>query len=152
MKKCILFFLLLGLFVGCEKDEDPIIYKRAFVNNRGYDFSKGEVNLDFYYKNDGEIVNWYPTEGSNPDYSEGLWWKNESDNVNYQQKHMGIVNLESVDKISLDWDEILVPLLVDNVYIVMCQDGFSKFKVLSKDNEKWEVEIEYEYTETGNFK
>lgn len=152
MKSANLVFILSFclFFSSCKKDEN-YEYPTATLNDIGFDFSEGITNFDIVNDNDGEVVNYYPRGGNNPDFSNGLWWNSNSMYLINQQKDYGEIELSEIKEVDPIFDNTLSPLLVNHCYVTTCIDGFAKFLVLSVDTTNWLVEVEYEFCETGIF-
>jgi hypothetical protein len=168
MKKILTFSLMcLFLFVfSCkkaEKDPDPIpnnnsAYKTVTLTHDGFDFSAGHSDTVDWQNNDCDLIGWHsgilashPTYASNTTYT---WIRNDQvDNVNYQSwvKNYGNIDETTITSTTVNNDSIIDPLLVGDVWVVKCHDGFAKFKVLSVNGVDWEANVKYVYTSTNSF-
>ena len=153
MKKSLLLLVLIAFsatfFVACEgDDDDDDATKTATLVHWGYDFSKGLNGEQDGCESDGEVIAWYPGGGSHPQYSEGLWWRNDQNGLKNEQKDMGTVNYSSINSAPAEWDSLINPLLVGHTYVVKCQDGYAAFtvkSVTSPSSKDWEAQVEYKY-------
>mgnify|MGYP002639142453 CR=1 FL=1 len=129
-------------------DSSPSGSKRATITHNGFDFSTGQAGHA-----DGETIGWNSGSQTNPNYSNGVWWRGKNTN---NQVDLGTISLASVVELpSSGWDKVINPLIQGHVYIVKCEDGYAAFKVLKHpdpNSNLWETEVEYIYSANGNFK
>jgi len=122
--------------------------KTAALTHNGFDFSIGQEGHA-----DGETIGWNSGDQTNPNYSNGVWWRGKNTN---NQVDLGNISLASVVELpSSGWDKVINPLIKGHVYIVKCEDGYAAFKVLKQpdpNSNLWETEVEYIYSANGNFK
>jgi len=151
-----LFSLLLScstcdIFRDIESDDFTI----DTLTHSGFDFSLGNVPSDVnYLLSDGETINWCPdTQNPNPNYTnwdKWNWWRTSDFSTEYQ-KNYGNVDLNTISSAPDVWDNVIDPLLKDNCYVVKCNDGYAKFKVLSVGFHDFDVEVKYQFSDTKNF-
>lgn len=135
-------------------DRDIVIdnFTTDTLTHSGYDFSSGNIPSD-YNLADGETINWCPDyQNPNPNYinnDQWIWWRtSESSEL---QKDYGNVELNTISSAPDVWDNVINPLLKDHCYVVKCNDGYAKFKVLSVGFYDWDVEIKYQFSVSNNF-
>jgi hypothetical protein len=124
------------------------VVKTAILTHNGFDFSTGQAA-----HGDGETIGWNSGQQTNPNYSNGVWWRGKNTN---NQIDLGNISLTSVIELpSSGWDKVINPLIKDHVYIIKCEDGYAVFKVLKQpdpNSNLWEAEVKYIYSTNGNFK
>ena len=148
----VLIALTIAVFVSCDKEEDHnFSYPQATISHFGFDFSAGASDTTNWENNDGEVIGWYPGGGSHPDYTMGVWWRNDQGNLANSQKDYGTADLAGINSAPAEWDTLINPLLVGHSYVVKCHDGYAKFEVLSLDDEKWEATVKYYFSSTNSF-
>lgn len=124
------------------------------LTHGGYDFSNGNIPSD-YTLADGETINWCPDyQNPNPNYinhDQWIWWRTNDFNTEFQ-KDYGNIDLKTINSAPSTWDSVINPLLTDHCYVVKCNDGYAKFKVLSVGFHDFDVEVKYEYSTSNTFK
>lgn len=161
MKAKFFLFLSATIFLGivlqfqaCEffRDRGPdSIYITDTITHSAFDFSAGEIPAD-YNNADGETINWSP-QGTHPDYpnnDQWVWWRT-SDYTSENQKDYGVVDFNAISSKPGTWDNPVNPLIKGHCYVVQCNDGFVKFKVIDTGFHDWDVAIEYQFSSTGTF-
>jgi hypothetical protein len=82
-----------------------------------------------------------------------LWWRNDQiDTVNWQNqiKNYGQLDVTSISSISTQWDTIIDPLFVGNVFGAACHDGYVLFEVIEV-MDMWEAVVKYKFSSTNSF-
>lgn len=149
MKKLSIFAISLMLIfsISCSKDGFDKNATSVTITHNGFDFSGNSVSGTI----DGEVITWYPASGSNPSYPNGVWWRNDQGGVNNEQANLGSIDPGSVSTIPSSWDDPIDPLLVGNVYIFKCADGYALVKVNSVNSTDMTADIEYIFSSNGDF-
>lgn len=160
MKTKHVFQILLILVISfslasCEDDDAEGNVKTATLTHGGFDFSTGLggsfegegtaiEGADF----DGEVIGWRPGGGG---YGTGIYWRNDQEGLQNEQMAMGPIDLIDVSSIPSVLDSIQ-NLIVGNVYIVKCKDGYAAFKVKALGaDDKWEADVDYVFTSGTSF-
>ena len=164
MKKLfyIFFVLALTVFFACDPDDnddpgDTSNYTKVTLTHDGFDFSAGIWDSITWENNDCDLVGWHSgiqtTHPSYPSNTTYTWIRNSyadtSSNNDCYIKNYGNIDITSVSSISVNNDSIIDPLLVGDVWVIKCKDGFAKFEVLFVDGVNWEAQVNYIFT-TGN--
>lgn len=156
LKLSALVIISMLFIISCDEttlpvDDDSTNYPGAFLTHNGFDFSVGKTN-DLWEENDGETISWYPGDGEHPDYprDEYIWWRSSGTT---KIKDYGVVDMSTVLTVPSSWDAVMNPLLDGHVYVVQCQDGYAKFKVVYYDinSDQWNVKVNYYYTSSTSF-
>ncbi|MFW5850698.1 MAG: hypothetical protein ACOCWB_00580 [Bacteroidota bacterium] len=130
------------------------------IGHFGYDFSAGKSDTVDMDNNDGGVINWHPISYDSgvityPQWDTVLWWRNDQvDTVNWENqiKNYGQVDVTSISSISTQWDTIIDPLFVGNVFGAACNDGYVLFEVVEVMNsDMWEAVVKYKFSTTNSF-
>ena len=156
MKNIVIGILALGLsgviMNGCNI-EDRSLFVTGVIKHSGIDWS-ADASVPADYSNaDGETIGWCEIGTQIPGVT-GLWYR--SNTTGEEMYNLGNVDLESVnsyDPSLVETDICDSPLVVGDVWVIKCLDGYVKFKVTSVDENSidWEVGVEYEYSTTTDF-
>lgn len=159
--KCLLsIFVFMIILSACDlfniEDKNTTTYATARIKHEGFDFSAGISDTVKWENNDGDIVNWSPVDPTKRNrlyYRPGFGMTPELPPDN-SQKNMGVVPLDSIINIPA-FDPDPDPLFVGNSYVVKCNDGYAKFKVLqlgdNGDGGNWWAKVEYAFTSGNKF-
>ncbi len=156
MKQLALILLsgtIIGLTLGGCNTKDRNLFLIGIIKHSGIDWSEDASVPADYNNADGETIAWCslgtPIQGVT-----GLWYRNNS--ANEAMYNLGNVELSSVNSFDAnmaDSDICDSPLVVGDVWVIDCLDGYVKFKVTSVDENSadWEVGVEYEFSTTMDF-
>ena len=153
---CVALLVVFGV-AGCNPfSSSSDSYKNAELGHFGFDFSAGEETED-YTMSDGGVISWQPGGESHPNYPSGdhLWWRNDqvTDDTPNETRSMGTVDIESVKEAPATWEVSpnITPLLVGNVYVAKCRDGYVKFEVKSLNMEEWTATVKFMFSSSRSF-
>lgn len=156
MKNIVIGILAVGLsgviMNGCNI-EDRSLFVTGVIKHSGIDWS-ADASVPADYSNaDGETIAWCEIGTQIPGVT-GIWYR--SNTTGEEMYNLGNVDLESVNSYDARLVEIDIcdsPLVVGDVWVIKCLDGYVKFKVTSVDENSidWEVGVEYEYSTTTDF-
>ena len=66
-------------------------------------------------------------------------------------KNYGAVDITTITSTAVNNDSLIKPLVVGDVWVVKCRDGFAKFEVLTVDGVNWESQVQYIFTTGSSF-
>ncbi len=146
--------LVLGgaIMNGCNV-EDRALFAIGIIKHSGIDWSDNASVPGDYANADGETIGWCEIGTQIPGVT-GLWYR--SNTAGEEMYNLGNVDLGSVNSYDanlVDTDICDSPLIVGDVWVIKCLDGYVKFKITSVDENSvdWEVGVEYEYSTTTDF-
>jgi hypothetical protein len=138
--------------------EPDSAYTKVTLSHSGFDFSAGISDTTNWQNNDCDLIGWHtgiitthPNYPSNTTYT---WIRNDQiDTVNYHTwvKNYGNIDPTTITSTTVNADSIIDPIMLGDVWVVKCHDGFAKFKVLNVDGVNWTADVEYVFTSTNSF-
>jgi hypothetical protein len=156
-----LLVLFVTVFFACKKDKEPDTsnYITATLTHDGFDFSAGVFDAVTWENNDCDLIGWHsgisfvhPSYPSNTTYT---WIRNDyadtSSNNDCYVKNYGAVDVTTITSTAVHNDSLIKPLVVGDVWVVKCRDGFAKFEVLTVDGVNWESQVQYIFTTASSF-
>ena len=142
------------LFGGCNVEDDNM-FLTTTIKHSGIDWSDGGAVPTDYSNADGETIGWCSI-GTQIQGVTGIWYRsNTTSPVMYNLGNVGLSSVKSFDAGLADTDVCDSPIIVGDVWVIDCKDGYVKFKVTSVDDVQnsvdWAVGVEYEFSVTTSF-
>ncbi len=139
---------------SCNVENDRGLFKIGSITHSAIDWSEdGEVPAD-YGNADGETVAWCPL-GTQIQGIVGIWYRNNSNaGAMYNLGNVELSSVTSFNASLADSDICDQPMIVGDVWVMDCLDGYVKFKVTSVEDvnsQDWAVGVEYEFSTTTTF-
>ena len=147
-------FITAGIALSGCNTEDRSLFLTSTITHSGIDWSADASVPDDYNNADGETVGWCSMGTQIPGVT-GIWYRNNSTNeVMYNLGNVDLSSVTSFDANLADPDVCNSPMVVGDVWVIDCLDGYVKFKVNSVDDinsADWGVGVEYEFSTTMDF-
>ena len=140
---------------SCNVENDRGLFLTTTIKHEGIDWSEDASVPSDYANADGETIGWC-SMGTQVQGVTGVWYRNNSNaSVMYNLGNIALESVQSFDANLADSDVCDSPMIVGDVWVIDCKDGYVKFKVTSVDDGAnsvdWAVGVEYEYSATTNF-
>jgi len=139
---------------SCNVDNDRSLFLSGTIKHESIDWSDGASVPTDYANADGETVGWCPM-GTQIQGVTGIWYRNNSTaSVMYNLGNVDLESVQSFDASMADSDVCDSPMIVGDVWVVDCKDGYVKFKVKSVEDinsADWGVGVDYEFSTTTTF-
>lgn len=147
-------FIISGIFLSGCNTKDRSLFLTTTITHSAIDWSEdGSVPAD-YNNADGETIGWCSMGTQIPGVT-GIWYRNNTNNeVMYNLGNVDLSSVTSFDANLADSDICDSPMVVGDVWVIDCLDGYVKFKVTSVEglnSVDWGVGVEYEFSSSGDF-
>ena len=147
-------FIVLGITLGGCNTKDRSLFLSGTITHSAIDWSADAVVPADYSNADGETIGWC-SMGTQIQGVTGIWYRNNSNNsVMYNLGNVDLSSVNSFDANLADADVCDSPMVVGDVWVIDCLDGYVKFKVTSVEDinsADWGVGVDYEYSTTMDF-
>ncbi len=144
----------ISAILGSCNLEDDDMFLTTTIKHSGIDWSDGGSVQTDYSNADGETIGWC-SMGTQIQGVTGIWYRsNTTSEVMYNLGNVALGSVESFDSGLADSDVCDSPMIVGDVWVIDCKDGYVKFKVTSVEDinsSDWGVGVDYVFSSTTSF-